>query len=83
MQTILCQDGTLPRVAVLRHDGKTSTLLLPTQEPLVTVCAWCLPGEALFETFPHLAGNVRLSHGICREHLNIMRGEILVAEEAA
>lgn len=83
MQAVLAQDGTLPRVAVLRHDGKTSTLCLPTQEPLVTVCAWCLPGEALFDEWPHLKGLIKLSHGICREHLQIMNGELLVQEEAA
>jgi hypothetical protein len=73
----------MPRVAVLRHDGKTSTLCLPTKEPLVTVCAWCLPGDALFSLWPHLKGNVKLNHGICRDHFAVMSGEILVQEEAA
>jgi hypothetical protein len=35
---------------------------------LVSVCAWCLPGERLFEQFPWLRGNVEISHGVCPEH---------------
>jgi hypothetical protein len=35
---------------------------------LVTVCAWCMPGETCFETRPELNG-MKLSHGICEEHL--------------
>lgn len=37
-------------------------------ERIVTVCAWCLPGEKLFDLYPHLAGNVKISHGLCKRH---------------
>jgi hypothetical protein len=39
--------------------------------PKAVVCAWCLPGTSLFRQFPHLEGNIQISHGICPEHAEI------------
>lgn len=38
-------------------------------EQIVTVCAWCCPGESIFELYPQLKfAGVKISHGICPEH---------------
>lgn len=37
-------------------------------EEIVHACAWCWPGAALVEAFPHLAGKP-VSHGMCKPHL--------------
>ena len=41
----------------------------------IKVCAWCYPGEKIFEQFPDLRGKVELSHSICpRHHQQFMLG---------
>lgn len=51
---------------VLNHlDKSPPTIIeggLPTD--IVGVCAWCWPGESLFDVWPELRGR-RLSHGQC------------------
>jgi len=33
---------------------------------ILTVCGWCMPGNTVFERFPHYAGlGLTVSHGIC------------------
>jgi len=38
------------------------------QRRIITVCAWCLPGEKVFDFFPTLRGMVEINHGICASH---------------
>jgi hypothetical protein len=35
---------------------------------IITVCAWCSPGDSIFEEYPQLKGIVQISHGICADH---------------
>jgi len=39
-----------------------------TGDGSISVCAWCFPGEKIFDIFPDLRGKVRISHGICQAH---------------
>jgi hypothetical protein len=34
----------------------------------IKVCAWCYPGEKIFDLFPDLRGKAQISHSICPAH---------------
>ena len=34
----------------------------------IRVCAWCFPGQKIFDLFPDLRGQVEISHSICPAH---------------
>jgi hypothetical protein len=44
---------------------------------MIRVCAWCYPGEKIFDLFPDLRGKVEISHGICPAHKKQMQDGIL------
>jgi len=46
-------------------------------ETTIAVCAWCFPGEKIFDVFPDLRGKVRISHGICQRHYDARKKGIL------
>ncbi|MGA2853892.1 MAG: hypothetical protein ABSE90_07175 [Verrucomicrobiota bacterium] len=43
----------------------------------IKVCAWCYPGEKIFDTFPDLRGKVQISHSVCPAHKKAVIGGIL------
>jgi hypothetical protein len=47
--------------------------LIEGHEGWITVCAWCYPGEKIFDLFPDMRGKVQVSHGICKSHLALSR----------
>jgi hypothetical protein len=44
---------------------------------MIRVCAWCYPGEKIFDLFPDLRGKVKISHGMCQSHLTHFKEVIL------
>lgn len=52
-----------------------------TGDGLISVCAWCFPGEKIFDIFPDLRGKVKLSHGICQQHLQRQKEGLCRARE--
>jgi len=42
--------------------------LMPGYPGWIKVCAWCYPGEKIFDLFPDMRGQVEISHGICKAH---------------
>ena len=41
---------------------------------VLVVCAWCWPGETVFQSHPELAKTCPiLSHGICQKHFDEIR----------
>lgn len=52
---------------------------------LIKVCAWCYPGDSIFNHYPHWGGlGLRLSHGICAAHAkSLLHGNAPASEETA
>lgn len=46
-----------------------------TTEQRITVCAWCFPGETIYNLFPDLRG-VQINHGMCQGHAELSRRQI-------
>ena len=46
-------------------------------EKTIAVCAWCFPGEKIFDLFPDMRGKVQISHGICNAHFKQKKYGIL------
>jgi hypothetical protein len=47
----------------------------------VMVCAWCYPGDSVFNTFPVLASSGVISHGICPHHFKRMTDQLTTCKE--